>query len=635
MFGIKCLENKKYKLKINKGFTKILDKSCTYEELHNVACTHYQSENIETYLATYEGRRIKDSFTDLEKYAFKQREKKRPIKLYLYYTKSFGTLQFRKLLHEPELVSDDDFEIDETSIHEDIFMNPDDTDCVPPKSKICGICLCTIYGDNCLHCQQNDAFSASLQNDMHKESSRHPHDAENNESVNISEQSIIEAEDSVSQSIEDVRDIRVRRFVKKPVRFRQSIGESVSDNLDESQLPDNTENVENKIIPEFGDNEVERFIGNQLESDTVDQVLPVGTSPPSKDNAAEFITTVYNTYHSLGLLRTLKTLIVQRSPAKFWHVLLFQKFNLKEHDLKIRFAGEVAADVGGPFREFLTLCMKNFGSVTNVCFGSQNQLCFSANPERVLEGVYFKLGQLVAVAIITLGRGPECLHPVIVWGMYGIVQQNEMEYIDDAQVNYILSEIYHDKFDSLLDLNIGPNGKSKPELKIIYLLSTLILQKLCAINQFKDDLASIDASLVHTSSYSIMKLFLEESVKECSFAEITALITYPQAENLVAGSNDHTRFQDAVAELEVLLAAIEGKEIEIDDNLLTFFDFLYFVTGTDRVPPHGFEKSLDITFDDISLPTANTCGLSCIFPYTGIREAFIIAMKFGQGFGKV
>ena len=73
MFGIKCLENKKYKLKINKGFTKILDKSCTYEELHNVACTHYQSGNIERYLATYEGRRIKDSFTDLEKYAFKQR----------------------------------------------------------------------------------------------------------------------------------------------------------------------------------------------------------------------------------------------------------------------------------------------------------------------------------------------------------------------------------------------------------------------------------------------------------------------------------------------------------------------------------------------------------------------------------
>ena len=116
--------------------------------------------------------------------------------MYLYYPKSFGTLQFRKLLHEPELVGDDDFEINETSIHEDIFMNPDDTECVPPKSKICGICSCTIYGDNCLRCQQNDAFSASLQNDMHKESSRHPHDAENNESVNISEQSIMEAKDS-------------------------------------------------------------------------------------------------------------------------------------------------------------------------------------------------------------------------------------------------------------------------------------------------------------------------------------------------------------------------------------------------------------------------------------------------------
>ena len=128
--------------------------------------------------------------------------------------------------------------------------------------------------------------------------------------------------------------------------------------------------------------------------------------------------------------------------------------------MKIRFAGEAAADVDGPFREFFILCMKLFGSVTNVFFGGQNQLCFSTNPERVLEGVYFKLGQLVAAAIITLGRGTECFHPAIVRGMYGIVQPNEMEYIDDAQVNYILSEIDHDKLDALFDLNIGPTKKN-------------------------------------------------------------------------------------------------------------------------------------------------------------------------------
>lgn len=35
-----------------------------------------------------------------------------------------------------------------------------------------------------------------------------------------------------------------------------------------------------------------------------------------------------------------------------------QNFDLSLKEMKIRFAGEADADVGGPFKEFLALCMK-------------------------------------------------------------------------------------------------------------------------------------------------------------------------------------------------------------------------------------------------------------------------------------
>ena len=148
-------------------------------------------------------------------------------------------------------------------------------------------------------------------------------------------------------------------------------------------------------------------------------------------------------------------------------------------------------------------------------------------------------------------------------------------------------------------------------------------------------MASIAECLISPLSYTVMRYFLEESAREYFFHEMTQLITYPQAEKVLSGSNDCARFQDAVTEFELLLAALESKEIKNETGVLTFPDLLYFITGSDRVPPHGFEKLIDICFDDISLPTAYTCGLSAVFPYTGMKDAFIIALKFGGGFGSI
>ena len=52
-----------------------------------------------------------------------------------------------------------------------------------------------------------------------------------------------------------------------------------------------------------------------------------------------------------------KGIIIQRDPDRFWSVLLKQTLNVREHDIKVRLAGEAAADCGGSLREFLTLAM--------------------------------------------------------------------------------------------------------------------------------------------------------------------------------------------------------------------------------------------------------------------------------------
>ena len=53
-------------------------------------------------------------------------------------------------------------------------------------------------------------------------------------------------------------------------------------------------------------------------------------------------------------------MIIQRHMIIQYHFLLKQTFDLSQENILVRFAGEVAADLGGPLREFLILAMATF-----------------------------------------------------------------------------------------------------------------------------------------------------------------------------------------------------------------------------------------------------------------------------------
>ena len=70
---------------------------------------------------------------------------------------------------------------------------------------------------------------------------------------------------------------------------------------------------------------------------------------------------------------------------------------------------------------------------------------------------------------------------------------------------------------------------------------------------------------------------------------------------------------------------------------MDYEQLIFFATATDRIPPYGFEKLIDITFGDVSLPKVSTCALTLTLPnkHKSIREKLVTAIKHGGGFGEI
>jgi len=118
-----------------------------------------------------------------------------------------------------------------------------------------------------------------------------------------------------------------------------------------------------------------------------------------------------------------------------------------------------------------------------------------------------------------------------------------------------------------------------------------------------------------------------------------SLLSYKQLKDgtFAEGSNKAIQIRDCIAEFELFLINVGIKEVLIDDVPLRYEDFLFFATGGDRIPPYGFDKKIDILFEDISLPKVNTCGLILRLPSRSenLAQKLITSIKYGGGFGEV
>ena len=108
-FGLKCMENQKYTLKLNKGFNDTFDRTSSYSHLHNVCREYFKIPEItETYLGYYNGSKIETSFLNLERFALKQKNKKKGLHLYLFYPLSYAKLQLKCILSGSSINTADD-----------------------------------------------------------------------------------------------------------------------------------------------------------------------------------------------------------------------------------------------------------------------------------------------------------------------------------------------------------------------------------------------------------------------------------------------------------------------------------------------------------------------------------------------
>ena len=80
-----------------------------------------------------------------------------------------------------------------------------------------------------------------------------------------------------------------------------------------------------------------------------------------------------------------------------------------------------------------------------------------------------------------------------------------------------------------------------------------------------------------------------------------------------------------------------------EDNACNLKDVLIFFSGSDRVPPLGYDVSPSLVFlhhSNARFPTASTCDLQLRLPasyvdYEGFKEAMLLGIKGNNGFGCV
>ena len=198
-------------------------------------------------------------------------------------------------------------------------------------------------------------------------------------------------------SSDELRNMRIRRFAQRPIRYRQSVGEQVLNNgaLANSELADvsdaNSESDIQSSIFDYGDEEANKFLQD------VDHSIVSGKSSDNESNPCncelrEIIVNSCKTFQEPE--KSSGSILVHRNPSKFWEVLFRQNINFSESDISIIWAGEQGADGGGLYRKILLHSMENFPFLTDLVFERSQLLLFTAIPEAVMHKKYHTLGQL-------------------------------------------------------------------------------------------------------------------------------------------------------------------------------------------------------------------------------------------------
>ena len=159
------------------------------------------------------------------------------------------------------------------------------------------------------------------------------------------------------------------------------------------------------------------------------------------------------------------SIICHRGNESFWRVLFKQNINLSNL-IRVIWAGEKAFDDGGPFREFLFYSMANLHLLSCHFFESSNNLFFSSNTDALIKNQHFLLGQLGAMALLYIGKGPHCLHPATAeYLLLGTVSSIFHVNVDDGEYVHLENSIKKSEKNVLYDAHIVPTNEVNRDIE--------------------------------------------------------------------------------------------------------------------------------------------------------------------------
>eukprot|EP00794_Sanderia_malayensis_P001314 gene1314-1460_t len=231
-FGLKCLEKKKYTLKLNQSFSEEVQRQASYDDIHTLCRNNFGiPPYTATYLAHYNGVKIDGSFTTVENFAYQQRDKKKSLHLYLHYPHSYNSIKFKTLLHEMKEATSD--------LEEESDLDDKNAEVSTDDFKEGSVS----FRANMVHTTDTNSSSSSpiyidITNEKPKES-------------NISSAVRMQTE------AQEFPTVQLTRNYDRPLRYRHSIGSpSLSFG---STMVDIDITATNDAATLYGDEEVDRF----------------------------------------------------------------------------------------------------------------------------------------------------------------------------------------------------------------------------------------------------------------------------------------------------------------------------------------------------------------------------------------
>ena len=216
---------------------------------------------------------------------------------------------------------------------------------------------------------------------------------------------------------------------------------------------------------------------------------------------------------------------------------------------------------------------------------------FRNSPLDCLPKTYFTLGQLTALSIMKIGRGPECLKDIIVLKLFEQDLPERLPASCFQEFENSINQIGNSEYDILLDLNIVP-VKDNAVNKRRFIVTRTLIEPVSGIQKFKNGLLSIAPTILNLSNYSIMKDLFVALTVQIDIQSILKFFVFKR--EVEEGSNEKRVIDNALCDFQIFLTQVDNGEIKDRlGHVLTLRDILFFFTGFDRIPAYGMPKLID------------------------------------------